>query len=55
MDAENRDSAKLPERCGFVKEAHFRRDCFSKGRWTDTLVCALLEEDYRGLTADKLE
>ena len=45
LDARNTDSIRLLERCGFVKEAYFRKDCFSKGEWTDTLVYALLETD----------
>ena len=47
MDARNIDSQRLLERCGFVKEAYFRQDYFSKGEWTDTLVYSLLEDDFR--------
>ena len=46
LDARNTDSIRLMERCGFVKEAYFRKDFFSKGEWTDTLIFAMLKEDY---------
>lgn len=46
LDARNTASIKLLERCGFIKEAYFREDCFSKNEWTDTLVYAMLEKDY---------
>ena len=46
LDARNNDSVRLLERCGFVKEAYFRKDYFSKGEWTDTLIYAMLKEDY---------
>lgn len=46
LDARNLDSVRLLERCGFVKEAYFRQDFFSKGEWTDTLIYSLLESDF---------
>ena len=53
LDARNLDSVKLLERCGFIKEAHFRQDCFSKGEWTDTLIYSLLENDYYFYSKDR--
>lgn len=45
MDGRNKASAKLAERVGMTREAHFRQDWFSKGEWTDTLVYAMLATD----------
>ena len=45
MDARNDASARLAQRLGMRQEAHFRRDFWSKGEWTDTLVFAMLASD----------
>ena len=45
MDARNLASAKLCERIGMRREAHFIQDYWSKGEWTDSYIYALLEED----------
>ena len=42
MDARNDTSARLATRVGMRQEAHFRRDFWSKGEWTDTVVFAVL-------------
>ncbi|GAB3706647.1 GNAT family N-acetyltransferase [Mariniluteicoccus flavus] len=47
MDARNDASARLCERLGMTREAHLRRDWWSKGEWTDTLIFGLLAEDWR--------
>jgi len=45
MDARNTASARLAARVGMRQEAHFRRDFWSKGEWTDTLVFGLLASE----------
>lgn len=45
MDGRNTASARLAERVGMRREAHFREDWWSKGEWTDTLVFAVLRSD----------
>lgn len=45
MDSRNTASAKLAERIGMRQEAHLRRDWWSKGEWTDTLIYAMLSSD----------
>ncbi|MGD7788314.1 GNAT family N-acetyltransferase [Propionibacteriaceae bacterium Y1700] len=42
LDARNAASARMCERLGMTHEAHLRRDWFSKGEWTDTIVYGLL-------------
>lgn len=45
LDARNQSSAKLCERIGMRKEAHFIQDFWNKGEWTDSLVYGMLEKD----------
>lgn len=45
LDARNIPSAKLCERIGMRKEAHFIEDYWSKGEWTDTFVYGILESE----------
>lgn len=45
-DARNDSSARLMRRLGMRQEAHFRRNEFIKGEWTDELVFALLAEEW---------
>jgi RimJ/RimL family protein N-acetyltransferase len=45
-DARNNASARLMQRLGMRQEAHFRRNEFIKGEWTDELVFALLAEEW---------
>ncbi|WP_371685103.1 GNAT family N-acetyltransferase [Flaviflexus sp.] len=47
VDARNAASARLAERLGMLKEAHFRQDLCSKGEWTDTFEYAKLSTDPR--------
>ncbi|VXB60603.1 GNAT family N-acetyltransferase [Nocardioides sp. AX2bis] len=47
MDARNTASARLCERLGMTKEAHLRQDWWSKDEWTDTLVYAVLSEEWK--------
>ncbi|WP_152348922.1 GNAT family N-acetyltransferase [Brevibacterium sp. CFH 10365] len=45
MDARNAASAKLARRIGMREEAHLRKDWWSKGEWTDTLIFGMLSSD----------
>lgn len=46
-DARNDASARLMERLGMRREAHFRSNEFVKGEWTDELLYAMLEDEWR--------
>ncbi|MGS2619824.1 GNAT family N-acetyltransferase [Micromonospora sp. LZ34] len=48
VDARNEASARLCERVGMVREAHLRRDHWTKGEWVDTVVYGLLAEQWHG-------
>lgn len=43
-DARNHPSAALCKRAGMRKEAHFIKDFWNKGEWTDSLIFAILKE-----------
>ena len=45
--ADNLASARALERLGFRQEGRLRRNEFFKGRWWDTLLYALLAEDWQ--------
>jgi RimJ/RimL family protein N-acetyltransferase len=47
-DARNTASAALMRRLGMRQEAHFVRNEFLKGEWTDELVFAMLEDEWPG-------
>ncbi|MGN6608594.1 MAG: GNAT family N-acetyltransferase [Jatrophihabitans sp.] len=47
LDARNTASARVAERLGMRREAHFLRDDWFKDEWTDTFVYALLEDEWR--------
>ncbi len=49
LDARNDSSARLCERLGMTREAHFRHDYWSKGEWTDSLHYGLLREEWDDL------
>lgn len=46
MDARNDASARLARRVGMRREAHFREDMWVKGEWTDTVVFAVLVDEW---------
>lgn len=48
MDGRNTASARLAARVGMRQEAHHRQDFWSKGEWTDTLVFAMLADEFPG-------
>ena len=47
MDARNSDSAKLCESLGMRREAHFLKDYWNKGEWTDSFIYAVLKEEWK--------
>jgi RimJ/RimL family protein N-acetyltransferase len=47
LDARNTASARVLERLGMRREAHFLQNEFLKGEWTDELVYAVLAEEWR--------
>lgn len=46
-DVENPGSAGVMRKNGMKEEAHFRRDELIKGQWRDTLLYAILEDEWR--------
>ncbi|MGH3361648.1 MAG: GNAT family N-acetyltransferase [Nocardioides sp.] len=50
LDARNERSAALCERLGMRREAHRRRDYWSKGEWTDSYEYAVLATEWRTFT-----
>lgn len=46
IDPDNVASARLLEKCGFVKEAHFKENCFFDGRFLDSVVYSKLKAIY---------
>jgi len=46
LDARNTASRHLLERLSFRREAHFVRNEFVKGEWTDELVYAVLDDEW---------
>ena len=47
MDARNTASARLAERLGMRREAHHRSAEMFKGEWSDLLVYAILDREWR--------
>ncbi|HEY7485692.1 MAG TPA: GNAT family protein [Streptosporangiaceae bacterium] len=47
LDGRNAASAGVLERLGMRREAHFRENEFVKSEWTDELVYAILEDEWR--------
>jgi ribosomal-protein-alanine N-acetyltransferase len=46
-DAENVASARVMEKVGMQREAHFRENGRVKGRWRDALLYAILEQEWK--------
>ncbi|WP_214702105.1 MULTISPECIES: GNAT family N-acetyltransferase [unclassified Exiguobacterium] len=55
LDARNVASQKLCERVGMRKEAHFIKDYWSKQEWTDSMVYAMLHEEFVNKMDEKCE
>jgi RimJ/RimL family protein N-acetyltransferase len=51
LDSRNKPSAALLERLGMRLEAHYVHDELFKGDWSDTLVYAMLEDEWRAAVA----
>jgi RimJ/RimL family protein N-acetyltransferase len=47
IDPRNEPSIRLVRRIGFRQEAHFRESNYSNGEWTDDLVFAMLEKEWK--------
>jgi RimJ/RimL family protein N-acetyltransferase len=47
IDARNTASARVLERLGMRREAHFIENEFVKGEWADEVVYAMLEREWR--------
>ncbi|MFE9693303.1 GNAT family N-acetyltransferase [Micromonospora sp. NPDC005806] len=52
LDGRNDASARVLARLGMRREAHLRENEFVKGEWTDEVVYALLDREWRAATAD---
>ena len=44
INPSNSASAMLLEKNNFIKEAHFKEDCFWEGEFSDTVVYSLLKK-----------
>jgi RimJ/RimL family protein N-acetyltransferase len=53
-DGRNAVSARLMEKLGMRREAHFRQNEFVRGVWCDELVYAMLAEEWAQLTNIKV-
>ena len=51
LDARNTASARVLERLGMRREAHLVQNEFVRGEWTDELVYAVLEDEWRDRVA----
>jgi RimJ/RimL family protein N-acetyltransferase len=49
LDARNDPSARVLEKLGMRREAHFLENEYVKGEWTDELVYAILAPEWRAL------
>lgn len=47
IDPSNYPSIRLVEKLGFRKEGHLRESFFSKGKWVDDLVFAILAREWK--------
>jgi RimJ/RimL family protein N-acetyltransferase len=47
LDSRNTGSARVLAKLGMRREAHFVHDEFFKGEWSDQLVYAILDEEWR--------
>lgn len=52
-DGRNAASARLMERLGMRREAHFRENELVKGEWTDEFVYAMLAEEWARRSGDR--
>jgi RimJ/RimL family protein N-acetyltransferase len=52
VDADNHSSARLAARLGMRQEAHLVQNEWFKGRWSDELDFAILEDEWRAMRHD---
>jgi RimJ/RimL family protein N-acetyltransferase len=52
LDGRNTASARVLEHLGMRREARFRQNEWVKGEWTDEVVYAILEDDWRELSLE---
>jgi len=52
VDADNHSSTRLARRLGMRQEAHLLQNEWFKGRWSDELNFAILEDEWRALRHD---
>jgi len=52
LEARNGASARVLERLGMRREAHFVENEFVKGEWQSEIVYAILDREWAGSTAD---
>jgi len=52
LDADNHSSARLAGRLGMRQEAHLVENEWFKGRWSDELDFAILEDEWRAMRHD---
>jgi RimJ/RimL family protein N-acetyltransferase len=45
-DPDNKGSFGIMQKLGMKQEAHFRREEILKGTWRDSLLCAILEDEW---------
>jgi [ribosomal protein S5]-alanine N-acetyltransferase len=45
-DPQNHASARVAEKIGMRREAHFVENAWIKGAWVDTLICAILDREW---------
>jgi RimJ/RimL family protein N-acetyltransferase len=55
LDARNDPSARVLEKLGMRREAHFIENEYVKGEWTDELVYAILAPEWRALRGPATE
>jgi RimJ/RimL family protein N-acetyltransferase len=53
IDARNAASARVLERLGMRREAHFRQNEFLKGEWSDEVVYAILEDEWQAAASER--
>jgi len=53
--ADNAASARVMEATGMRREAHLHESAWFKGRWWDTLVYAVLEDEWRAARPPRLD
>ena len=51
--ADNAASARVMEKVGMQREAHLREQAWFKDRWWDSLIYAVLEDEWRTARLDR--